>query len=120
MSKPRTPTLISPASSPKWPAYYAREETSSTPISAAATNFPAGMPHLPTCHCAKFRNESSTTAWLARWTTTHSGRWNLISHQLPAFLRPFSRHFAGVHGTGIYNVIKSGDAEFRIYRFTKD
>lgn len=45
---------------------------------------------------------------------------DLISHQLPAFLRPFSRHFAGVPGTGIYNVIKSGDAEYRIYRFTKD
>lgn len=45
---------------------------------------------------------------------------DLISHQLPAFLRPFSRHFAGVLGTGIYNVIKNGDAEYRIYRFTKD
>ena len=45
---------------------------------------------------------------------------DLISHQLPAYLRPFSRHFAGVPGTGIYNVIKSGDAEYRIYHFTKD
>jgi SAM-dependent methyltransferase len=45
---------------------------------------------------------------------------DLISHQLPAFLRPFGRHFAGVPGTGIYNVIKSGDAEYRIYHFTKD
>ena len=36
---------------------------------------------------------------------------DLISHQLPTFLRPFSRHFAGVPGTGIYNVIKNRDAE---------
>jgi SAM-dependent methyltransferase len=45
---------------------------------------------------------------------------DLISRQLPAFLRPFSRHFAGVPGTGIYNLIKNRDAEYRIYRFTKD
>jgi SAM-dependent methyltransferase len=45
---------------------------------------------------------------------------DLISHRLPKFLRPFSRHFAGVPGTGIYNVIQSGGAEYRIYRFTKD
>ena len=45
---------------------------------------------------------------------------DLISHRLPAFLRPFSRHFAGVPGTGIYNIIKNRDAEYRIYRFTKD
>jgi hypothetical protein len=45
---------------------------------------------------------------------------DLISGQLPALLRPFSRHFAGVPGTGIYNIIQSGDAEYRIYRFTKD
>jgi hypothetical protein len=41
-------------------------------------------------------------------------------HQLPVFIRPFSRHFAGVPGTGIYNVIQNGNAEYRIYRFTKD
>jgi SAM-dependent methyltransferase len=45
---------------------------------------------------------------------------DLISRQLPAFLRPFSRHFAGVPGTGIYNLINNRDAEYRIYRFTKD
>jgi SAM-dependent methyltransferase len=45
---------------------------------------------------------------------------DLISRQLPTFLRPFSRHFAGVPGTGIYNLIKNRDAEYRIYRFTKD
>jgi SAM-dependent methyltransferase len=45
---------------------------------------------------------------------------DLISHRLPKFLRPFSRHFAGVPGTGIYNIIKNRDAEYRIYRFTKD
>jgi hypothetical protein len=45
---------------------------------------------------------------------------DLISHRLPKLLRPFSRHFAGVPGTGIYNVIQSGGAEYRIYRFTKD
>ena len=45
---------------------------------------------------------------------------DLISHQLPALIRPFSRHFAGVPGTGIYRVIQNGNAEYRIYRFTKD
>ena len=45
---------------------------------------------------------------------------DLISRQLPAFLRPFSRHFAGVPGTGLYNLIKNRDAEYRIYHFTKD
>ena len=45
---------------------------------------------------------------------------DLISHQLPKLFRPFGRHFAGVPGTGIYNVIQSGGAEYRIYRFTKD
>jgi ubiquinone/menaquinone biosynthesis C-methylase UbiE len=45
---------------------------------------------------------------------------DLISHQLPAYIRPFSRHFAGVPGTGIYRVIQNGDAEYRIYRFSKD
>jgi ubiquinone/menaquinone biosynthesis C-methylase UbiE len=45
---------------------------------------------------------------------------DLISHRLPKFLRPFSRHFAGVPGTGIYNLIESRAAEYRIYRFTKD
>jgi ubiquinone/menaquinone biosynthesis C-methylase UbiE len=45
---------------------------------------------------------------------------DLISHRLPAFLRPFSRHFAGVPGTGIYNIIHDGAAEYRIYHFTKD
>jgi ubiquinone/menaquinone biosynthesis C-methylase UbiE len=45
---------------------------------------------------------------------------DLISHRLPKFLRPFTRHFAGVPGTGIYNIIQSGDAEYRIYSFTKD
>jgi hypothetical protein len=45
---------------------------------------------------------------------------DLIKHRLPKLLRPFSRHFAGVPGTGIYNLIQSGGAEYRIYRFTKD
>jgi SAM-dependent methyltransferase len=45
---------------------------------------------------------------------------DLINHRLPAFLRPFSRHFAGVPGTGIYNLIESRAAEYRIYHFTKD
>jgi SAM-dependent methyltransferase len=45
---------------------------------------------------------------------------DLISAQLPKWFRPFGRHFAGVPGTGIYNVIESGDAEYRIYHFVKD
>jgi SAM-dependent methyltransferase len=45
---------------------------------------------------------------------------DLIGHRLPKLIRPFSRHFAGVPGTGIYNIIESGEAEYRIYHFTKD
>ena len=45
---------------------------------------------------------------------------DLISKQLPKLFRPFGRHFAGVPGTGIYNVIESGGAEYRIYQFIKD
>jgi ubiquinone/menaquinone biosynthesis C-methylase UbiE len=45
---------------------------------------------------------------------------DLISAQLPKWFRPFGRHFAGVPGTGIYNVIESGGAEYRIYQFIKD
>ena len=38
----------------------ARADISSTLISAAATNFPAGRPHWPTLRCANFRHASST------------------------------------------------------------
>lgn len=44
----------------------------------------------------------------------------LVSNKLPAIFRPFGRRFAGVPGTGLYNVFKSGDAEYRIYCFVKE
>jgi len=45
---------------------------------------------------------------------------DLIGSKLPAIFRPFGKRFAGVPGTGLYNVFESGDAEYRIYCFTKD
>jgi hypothetical protein len=87
------PTLSSPASSAKWRAYYTREDISSTLISAAR-NFVAGQQ-------------------LA--AVTGADR-----RQLPAFIRPFGRRFAGVPGTGLYRLIENGDAEYRMYCFAKD
>ena len=43
----------------------------------------------------------------------------LIARLLPAFLRPFGRRFAGVPGTGLYRVLENGNAEYRMYCFTK-
>ena len=86
-----------------------------------------GRPEFPVweglstrCRCVRFRSASSTTVWCAHWTPAHKHKLDLISDRLPKVLRPFSRHFAGVPGTGIYNVIDSGGAEYRIYHFTKD
>jgi ubiquinone/menaquinone biosynthesis C-methylase UbiE len=45
---------------------------------------------------------------------------DLISHRMPAFLRPFGRRFAGLPGTTFYQQIENGNAEYRIYCFTKD
>ena len=44
----------------------------------------------------------------------------LIGRQLPAFMRPFGRRFAGVPGTGLYRLIESGNAEYRMDCFVKD
>lgn len=44
----------------------------------------------------------------------------LIDRHIPALLRPFSRLFAGVAGTGVYRVLERGDASYRIYCFAKD
>jgi SAM-dependent methyltransferase len=44
----------------------------------------------------------------------------LISGRLPVLLRPFGRRFAGVPGTGLYQLFASGKAEYRIYCFVKD
>ena len=43
-----------------------------------------------------------------------------IARLLPAFLRPFGRRFAGVPGTGLYRVLENGNAEYRMYCFTKE
>jgi hypothetical protein len=43
----------------------------------------------------------------------------LIGRQLPAFMRPFGRHFAGVPGTGLYTLIANGSAEYRMHSFTQ-
>jgi len=44
----------------------------------------------------------------------------LIGSKLPALMRPFGRRFAGVPGTGLYRLIENGNAEYRMYCFTKD
>lgn len=44
----------------------------------------------------------------------------LVGSKLPMVFRPFGRRFAGVPGTGLYRVFENGDAEYRIYCFTKD
>jgi ubiquinone/menaquinone biosynthesis C-methylase UbiE len=45
---------------------------------------------------------------------------DLIGRHVPAFLRPFGRRFAGVPGTGLYRVLQNGNAEYRMYCFTKE
>ena len=120
MSKPHTPTLGFPASSPKWCAYCARAGISSTLISAAAANFPAGRRHWPTPRCGRFRNASSIREVLRALEKNSQRSLELIGRLLPAFLRPFGRRFAGVPGTGLYRDIENGNIEYRMYCFTKD
>lgn len=44
----------------------------------------------------------------------------LIGSNLPAFMRPFGRRFAGVPGTGLHRDIQNGKIEYRMYCFTKE
>jgi ubiquinone/menaquinone biosynthesis C-methylase UbiE len=44
---------------------------------------------------------------------------DMIGRVLPRFLRPFGRRSAGVPGTGLYRVFENGNAEYRMYSFTK-
>lgn len=60
-------------------------------------------------------------AGVLRPLDNHSQRsLELIGRQLPAFIRPFGRRFAGLPGTGICRGFHSGKAEYRMYCFTKD
>ena len=67
-------------------AFYIREDISSTLISAATRNFPAGTRRCPTCHCAKFR-QRFVNADVVRSLDKNSQRsLELIGRQLPAFI----------------------------------
>jgi cytochrome P450/SAM-dependent methyltransferase len=45
---------------------------------------------------------------------------DLISHHLPAVLRPFGRVFAGVPGSLMYRELQRGRLSYRMYCFAKD
>ena len=60
-------------------------------------------------------------AGVLRSLDNHSQRsLELIGRQLPAFIRPFGRRFAGLPGTGLYRGFQNGRLSTGCTAFTKD